>query len=118
VALALVFNRRSLDPKTLWPRIDTAVQSGLTAANGADVGAFVNAACEHLLASPNAVVSPEFSELMAPIFSLDEDAAYAFLRHLAASRYTFISFGKEEWEARKELKKAASRIDSESEVSE
>lgn len=113
VALGIVFNRKSLDAKTLWTRIDSAIQTGITAANGADLHALLNAACEHVVASPNAVVSPEFEGLVMPILSMDEDEAYAFVRHLAKSRYTIVAFAKRAWDERKDLRAAVARIEKE-----
>lgn len=114
VGLAIVFNRKSLDAKTLWTRLDSAVQAGVTAANGGDTHALVNAACEHVMATANGMTSAEFGNLVGPILDLDEDEAYAFLRHLAKSRFTAIAFAKRAWDDRKELRQAASRITEES----
>lgn len=113
VALALVFNRRSLAATTLWTRIDSAIQSGITTANGADIHSLINTACDHVMASPNAVLSDDFSRLVGPILAMDEDEAYGFIRHLARSRYTLIAFTKQAWEDRKELRTAAARIEKE-----
>lgn len=110
VALALVFNRAKLDPKTLWTRIDSAIEAGLSAANGSDTQALIDAACAHVMAAPNAVVSEEFATRIKPILELDDDAAYAFFRHLAGSRYTVIVFGQQAWEERKELRKTAEAL--------
>lgn len=118
VALALVFNRRELDVKTLWTRIDSAITTGITEANGNDTHRLIDAACGHVLASPNAVVSSEFQSLTSGIFAMDEDESYAFVRHLAKSRYTLIAFGRQAWEERKELRKAAEAFAAESEVAE
>ena len=113
VGLAMVFNRRSLDAKTLWTRIDSAIQAGITAANGADIHALINTACEHVMASPNAVLSDDWGGLIGPILDMDEDEAYAFVKHLAKSRYTLIAFAKKAWEERKELRAAAAKIEQE-----
>jgi hypothetical protein len=116
VALALVFNRKSLNPVTLWTRIDSAIQTGITAANGADIHALINTACEHVMASPNAVLSAEFGGLIGPILDMEDDEAYAFIRHLARSRYTLIAFTRKAWTDRKDLIAAAARIDKELET--
>lgn len=118
VALCLAFNRRQLDPKTLWTRLDSAIQKGISDACGGDIHALINAACAHVLAPPNAMVSPEFEALIAPMLKLDEDESYAFVRYLAKSRYTLIVFARKAWEERKELKKAAQKIDHENAESE
>lgn len=110
VAMAVAFNRRKLDVKTLWTRIDSAIQAGITAANGADIHALIDATCGHVLASPNAVVSDEFAALIGPLFDLDDDEAYALVKYLSRSRYTVIVFAKRAWEERKELRAAANRI--------
>lgn len=109
-----MFNRRMMDAKLLWTRIDSAIQTGITAANGADIHALINSSCEHVMASPNAVLSAEFSGLVGPILDMDEDEAYAFVKHLAKSRYTLIAFTKKAWEERKELRAVAARIEQES----
>lgn len=113
LALALCFNRRKLDPTSLWTRIYSATQVGITAANGGDIEALLNAACGHVLASPNAVVSDEYSRLTSPLLAIDDDAAYAFLRYLAKSGYTMIQSTKAAWGERKELQKALKRIEEE-----
>lgn len=113
VLLAIVFNRRKLDAKTLWTRIDSAIQCGVTAANGADIHALINAACEHVQAAPNAVVSEEWGLLAGGLFRLDDDEAYAFVRHLEKSRFTLIAFAKQAWEQRKEWREAASKLEKE-----
>lgn len=110
MALALAFNRAKLDAKTLWTRIDSAIEAGVVAANGSDVQAMIDAACGHVFAPPNAVVSEEFVGLITPLLAMDDDAAYAFVRHLAASRFTVIVFGRQAWEERKELRKKAETL--------
>lgn len=115
VALALAFNRNKLDTLTLWTRIDSALGCGVSAANGGDVYALVDAACGHVHASPNAIVSAEFVGLAKPVMDLDEDAAYGFVKYLSKSRFTVIALARQSWEERRELIKRSKELAKEAE---
>lgn len=111
VALAVLFNRRKLDAKTIWTRLDSAVQRGCSAANGGDVTALVNACCQHVMAAANGMVAPEVQGLLFPILQMDSDAAYAFVRFVEQRRFTLLAFAQKAWGERKELLKIAREIE-------
>lgn len=102
-ALALVFNRKELDPKTkLWSRIGSAIESGLTEAQGGDLDRFENHCLEHILAPISMVAASEsYASYTACVRALDEDGRVAFVHYLSNHLYPAIIFGREKWEERK-----------------
>lgn len=100
--LAICFNRRELDAVTLWTRIDSAIQKGLAECDGEDVGRFLSACLEHVMASINvAATQSDAVRIQQQLLALHDDARVYFLQYLAKHRYVAIVLGREKWEARK-----------------
>src|SRR3990167_5209566 len=55
--LAICFNRDRLDAKTLWTRIDSAIERGLAECDGEDIERFVSVGMEHVFAYVNVVAT-------------------------------------------------------------
>lgn len=106
-ALSIVFNRKELDAKTLWSRIGSAIETGLTEAQGGDLDRFENHCLTHILAPISMVAASEsYAAYTAAMRNLDADGSVAFVRYLANHLYPAIIFGRQRWEERKaELEK-------------
>jgi hypothetical protein len=107
-ALALVFNRKVLDAKTLWSRIGSAVETGVVAARGGDLERFEHHCLCHVKASVSLVAASEdYARLTARLRQLDDDGRLHFIRYLSEHLYPAVIFGRAKWEERKaELEKA------------
>ncbi len=100
--LAICFNRRSLDAVTLWSRIDSAIQKGLAECDGEDVGRFLSACLEHVLANINvSATQPDAIRIQQTLLGLTDDGRVYFLQYMAKHRYVAIVLGREKWENRK-----------------
>jgi len=116
---AICFNRRALDPVTLWTRIDSAIQKGLAECDGEDVGRFLSSALEHIMASINVTATQEDAvRIQRSLLNLTDDARVYFLQYMSKHRYVAVVLGREKWENRKaELAIQLKSLDSESDSS-
>lgn len=106
-ALAVVFNRKDLDAKTLWSRIGSAIETGIVEAQGGDIDRFENHCLSHILAPISIVAASDaYGQYTEPMRRMDEDARVAFIRYLSKHLYPAVVFGRRKWEERKaELEK-------------
>jgi len=101
--LAICFNRKSLDAKTIWTRIDSAIQKGLADCDGEDISQFTNTCLEHVMASVNVVAAQEDCIcIQTKLYGLEKQQAVFLLQYLAKHRMPAIVWGRERWENRKE----------------
>lgn len=112
-ALAIAFNRRVLDAKTLWTRIGSAIETGVVAARGGDLERFEHHCLSHVKASVSLVAASEdYARLTAALRNYDDANRAHFVRYLAEHLYPAIIFGRSRWEERKsELEKARKAIE-------
>lgn len=110
--LAMVFNRKRLDAKTIWTRIDSAIQSGLAECDGEDIERFCDVGFNHVQATPNVVACHGGAlDIQQQLYSLDEESRVCFLQYLSRHRYPAIVFGRQKWEERKtELQRVADEL--------
>lgn len=112
-ALAVVFNRRELEPKTLWSRIGSAIESGIVEAQGGDLERFENHCLSHIKAQIAVVAASEaYGEYTADLRKMDADAKVGFVRYLSTHLYPATIFGRQRWEERKaDLEKERKRLE-------
>lgn len=100
--LSICFNRRQLDPVTLWTRIDSAIQKGLAECDGEDVGRFLSACLEHVMANINVCATQtDAVRIQQSLLGLPNDGRVYFLQYLSKHRYVAIVLGREKWEQRR-----------------
>lgn len=111
--LAICFNRKQLDPVTVWTRIDSAIQKGLADCDGEDVDRFLSTTLEHVLANINvSATQVDAVRIQQSLLKLHGDERVYFLQYLAKHRYVAVVLGREKWEERKaELAKQLKKLD-------
>lgn len=101
--LAICFNRKQLDPITLWSRIDGAIQKGLADCDGEDVDRFLSTALEHVMANINVTATqPDAVRIQHDLLALTGDERIYFLQYLSKHRYVAVTLGRDKWETRKD----------------
>jgi len=109
--LAIGFNRKELDAKTLWTRIDSAIQKGLAECDGIDVERLMSSCLSHVMAPINVVATQEKAlEIQATITKLPKERRAYFCSYLAKHRYAAIVLGREKWESQKQVQKEARQL--------
>lgn len=100
--LAIAFNRKQLQAKTIWARIESAIDRALADCDGDDLNRLMSSALEHVKANINVVVSEETClAIQSELKSLPKEARVYFCRYLSDHRYPAIVMGRELWEQRK-----------------
>ena len=116
--LAIGFNRRELDAKTIWARIDGAIQKGLAECDGVDVDRLMSTCLDHVMASVNVVATQSRAlEIQASIVAMPKERRAYFCQYLARHRYAAIVLGRQKWEAHKELAKEIKDLSASEDVS-
>ena len=103
--LAWVFNRDSLDAKTLWSRIDSGIQRALATCDN-DVSRLLHICLDHVMATPDSVLGKNAVLIQKRIVGLGPEKRSPFISYLASHRYSVLVGGRSKWEMRKKsLKK-------------
>ncbi len=106
VALCLHFGRE-LDRKTLWSRIDSALQSACARVSDGDRERWLDLLLEHVRADPvMAAACPYLLGVRAELMTPDEAHRKAFLRYVESRRYAVIAFGRAAWHEYKQANAA------------
>lgn len=101
--LAICFNRKQLDAKTIWTRIDSAIQKGLSDCDGEDISQFINSCLEHVLANVNVVACQDDAvRIQTVLYGLEKEQSVFLLQYFAKHRMPAISWGVQKWNERKE----------------
>lgn len=109
--LAIGFNRRELEAKTLWSRIDSAIQKGLAECDGVDVDRLVSTCLGHVLAPINVVATQgKALSIQSTISNLPRERRAYFCQYLAKHRYSAIVLGREKWQSHKEIQKEVKQL--------
>lgn len=91
VGLCEVFNAKSLDRKTIWERVGSALETAHAKTVGVDVEFFVSRALEHVLAEPGRVAaSAALGETIAWLHERTEAERQAWLTYLSQKRYAVL----------------------------
>ena len=100
--LAIAFNRLELEALTLWTRIDSGIQKGLSECGGTDVERLVSVCLDHVKAEASRVVADDRCvEIQSKLYNLDDSARVAFIAYLAKHRFVALTLGRDLWELHK-----------------
>lgn len=107
VCLCLHFGR-DLDRKTLWSRIDSAIQTTCAKVSDGDTDRWLDLMLDHVRANPAmAAACPELTGLRADLLAADPAHNMAFIRWVESRRYAVLSFGRAAWDDHKKINAAA-----------
>lgn len=100
--LAICFNRKLLDAKTLWTRIESAITKAIHEVEPSDTEAFVSTCLEHVKADANvAACQVDSVRIQKHLYDLDAPDRLALVQYLSDHRFPVIMIGRSKWEERK-----------------
>ena len=90
----------SLDRKTLWDKIATALASACAKVGGeGDIDRWIDLCLEHIRAEPGNVVRLKtFTDLRESLRTRDEPWRRAFLRYVENHRFAVLAYSRARWE--------------------
>lgn len=97
--LATHFNRKTLDPMTLWTRIGTALATSSVKVQDGDMGRFITLCLEVVKAHPGIFAADEKAlKLIEALMGKSSEWRQSFVRYVAARSYIIIILGRGAWE--------------------
>lgn len=102
VVLAEQFDRKTLDPFTLWSRVSSAILTSAAKTNDADLDHFLSLALEHVKAEPSRAATSERVLQLFGIFDAPDSWRVGFLKYVVTHHYAVIIHGRNAWKKHKE----------------
>lgn len=97
--LATHFNRKMLDPMTLWSRIGTALATSSVKVQDGDLSRFITLCLEAVKAHPGIFAADEKAlALVGALIEKSTEWRESFVRYISARSYIVIILGRGAWE--------------------